>query len=101
MAEPPAADVYLSYSQDDVELVGVLEGVLRVAGLEVWAALSRIAAEGDWEKQLASALAAARSVTVCVGATGLTNQQLVEVEAAAARAEGEPDFRLAAVLLPG
>jgi hypothetical protein len=101
MTEASAYDVYLSYNRSDVEVVRELEKHLVGAGLSVWRDEAALEPGVDWQSALASALSQAGFVAVCVGPTGLASGQLREIEVADARAASEPDFRFAAVLLPG
>lgn len=101
MTQAPAFDVYLSYSLQDVEMVKGFERYLVDMGLNVWRDETGLQTGDDWQSVLATALARSRLVAICVGPGGLATGQLQEIEAAAARASEEPDFRLAAVLLPG
>jgi hypothetical protein len=101
MTQEPAFDVYLSYSRQDVEIVRELERYLIDAGLNVWRDETGISTGAEWQSALATAFARSSFVAICVGPRGLGKGQLEEVEGAVARAATEPDFRFAAVLLPG
>src|SRR5262245_20836144 len=101
MDEPPAYDVYLSYNPRDRDAVREFEALLLEAGLSVWRDESGLEPGDHWQSELASALSQAGFVAVCVGPTGLARGQLGEIEVADARAASDPDFRFAAVLLPG
>jgi hypothetical protein len=96
----PAYDVYLSYSRGDDKVIEELHRRLTNSGLRVWRD-EQIELGSDWAQALASALASARFAAICVGSSGLAPGQLREVEAAEAHAANDPDFRFAAVLLPG
>ena len=101
MAEAPGYDVYLSYSRADFEIVQQLQQDLEQEGFKVFSDVTGIAAGADWQDVLTSALSTAAFVAICVGPTGLGDGQLREIEAAQARGAVDPDFRYAAVLLPG
>jgi hypothetical protein len=101
MAEAPGFDVYLSYNRADFEIVQQLHQDLEQEGFEVFSDVTAIAAGVNWQDVLTSALSTAAFVAICVGPTGLGDGQLREIEAAEARGAVDPDFRYAAVLLPG
>ena len=84
MTQALGFDVYLSYSRADRELVTELERLLVDAGLRVWRDETGIEVGEQWQMGLASALARARLVAVCVGPTGLGPGQLREVQAGTA-----------------
>jgi hypothetical protein len=97
----PEFDVYLSYSASDEKLVWELQQQLESAGIRVWWDREQLKAAGLFEEQVLAALVATRAMAVCVGPSGLDSFQLQEISAATGRAASDPDFLVAAVLLPG
>lgn len=97
-------DAYISYNERDLEAADELAAYLTKAGLSVW--IQAPPDRSDTAKAIRSSPLVARTMqtgfaVVCVGPTGLSAWQREEVEVAEARATNEPDFRLAAALLPG
>jgi hypothetical protein len=101
MARQAEFDVFLSYAVADRVVVAQIQSALEAAGLTVFRDETALEVADDWAAVTNAALARAGFVAVCVGPAGLTDGQLREVAAADARARIEPDFRFAAVLLPG
>lgn len=103
MTQSPKFDVYLSHNPDDSDAVRELEQRILEGGFSVGPDTTYAEGLGPFNVQsmIASDLAQARSVFVCVGPSGLGPRQELEIGFVAARAASEPDFNFAAVLLPG
>src|SRR3954469_4076422 len=96
----PPFDVYLSYAREDTELVVELQRRIEAMGQRVWRDQTQLTPGGDWQAELTEAIATARMVLFCVGATGLGEWQRDELGLADARARRDPDFLFTAALLP-
>jgi hypothetical protein len=101
MATPaPRFDVYLSYSREDSESIAELEQRIEAMGLQVYRDETQLEPGGGRQAQSTEAIATARVVLFCVGASGLGPRQQDELELAVARATSDPDFLFTAALLP-
>jgi hypothetical protein len=96
----PPFDVYLSYTREDTELVVELQRRIEGMGQRVWRDQTQLTPGGDWHAELTEAIATARMVLFCLGATGLGEGQRDELTLADARARRDPDFLFTAALLP-
>ena len=82
----PSFDCFLSHNSKDKPAVRVLAAALRTAGVSVWLDEEQLRPGLTWQPELASGIAASRSVAVLVGADGLGPWEGEEQQAALALA---------------
>ena len=94
-------DAFLSHNSSDKPVVERIAEGLKRAGLDPWLDVWYLAGGGEWQEELAGALAASSSCAFFIGPhdTGAWAQE--ELGVARDRAAKDPSFRLIPVLLPG
>lgn len=102
-ASPYEHDVYISYSQQDIEAAGHIAERLKAAGLNVWFFPWFVRPGQDWRRSMQDELQRSASCAILFGATDLGPNQreevLVDILKRAEASGG--DFPVIPVLLPG
>lgn len=96
-------DVFLSYHNNDQQIVEILARKLKSRGLKPWLAVWNLVPGETWQRAMEEALTKCISCAVCLGAGGLGPWQSEEMRAAIDRRVSTADgsFRVIPVLLPG
>jgi tetratricopeptide (TPR) repeat protein/energy-coupling factor transporter ATP-binding protein EcfA2 len=94
------AHVFLSHHPADKPHVEALARKLLDAGLEPWLDKWYLVPGRPWLPAVEEALASARAIVVCIGASGLGQSQDAEVQHALSQAMREPGRLVIPVLLP-
>lgn len=94
------AHVFLSHNSVDKPHVEALAHRLLDAGIEPWLDKWNLVPGKPWLPALEEALANARAIVVCIGATGLGQYQDAEVQRALSQALRDPARLVIPVLLP-
>jgi WD40 repeat protein len=94
-------DVFLSHSSVDKAVVARFADLLRARGLRPWLDVEQVVPGVRFQADLGAGLGACRSLAVFVGEHDVGAWVVEEVDAAVARAVGDPLFRVFLVLLPG
>lgn len=95
-------DVFVSYSKPDDRIATTLAEALREAGLRVWFDRWSLVPGEAWQRSIEDAIARARSIVVCVGATGVGAWQQAEMQSLLRSAlSDQRGPRVIPVILPG
>src|SRR5205823_32177 len=100
----PQFDIFLSYSNKNLDEAKVIAEKLEECGLRTFFARKSILAGRPWREELEKALSSCRTVVVLIGRKGLGNWQEKEVSVAmdlAIKRKKEQSFFLIPVLLKG